>query len=208
MPLAERGIAQDGHERIGQPDPVIDQQSGPAVVDRVHVAGDPGGAEFFLHEMQEIDWQRYGQSGRSRADLKQMRLKIEREQGSLHPFKSGRGGYYDIDFILMYLRLKSAGVFFKVLNTPARIEVLENMGHLNRAEAQFLDDAATFFRALDHGLRVLAGRKIIEKIRTAGNERRFQIAGERHGFQEARLHHVSRSFITALVGTLQSYHLQ
>ena len=34
----------------------------------------------------------------------------------------------------MYLRLKSAGIFFKVLNTPERIEVLENMGHLDRAE--------------------------------------------------------------------------
>ena len=56
-----------------------------------------------------------------------MRLRLEREQGSSHPLKAGRGGYYDIDFLLMYLRLKSAGVFFKVLNTPARIEVLVNM---------------------------------------------------------------------------------
>jgi len=84
-------------------------------------------------------------------------MRLEKEQGGSHPLKAGRGGYYDIDFILMYLRLKSAGVFFKVLNTPARIEVLENMGHLNRSEAQFLNDAATFFRALDHGLRVLSG---------------------------------------------------
>jgi [glutamine synthetase] adenylyltransferase / [glutamine synthetase]-adenylyl-L-tyrosine phosphorylase len=57
----------------------------------------------------------------------------------------------------MYLRLKSAGVFFTVLNTPARIEVLENMGHLSRQDAQFLNDAATFYRALDHGLRVISG---------------------------------------------------
>ena len=32
----------------------------------------------------------------------------------------------------MYLRLKSAGVFFRVLNTPARIEVLESMGDMDR----------------------------------------------------------------------------
>ena len=57
----------------------------------------------------------------------------------------------------MYLRLKSAGIFFKVLNTPLRIEVLESMGHLDRNEAQFLSQAATFYRALDHGLRVLSG---------------------------------------------------
>ena len=121
------------------------------------VAGDPSRAEFFLHELQEIDWQRYGQSGRSRTDLKQMRMRIEREHGALSPFKSGRGGYYDIDFILMYLRLKSAGVFFKVLNTPARIEVIEQMGMLDRDTARFLNDAATFYRALDHGIRILTG---------------------------------------------------
>jgi glutamate-ammonia-ligase adenylyltransferase len=121
------------------------------------LAGDAARAEAFLHRLQEVDWRRYGQSGRSRTDLRQMRLKLEKEQGASHPLKAGRGGYYDIDFLLMYLRLKSAGIFFKVLNTPARIEVLENMGHLDRAEAQFLNDTATFYRALDHSLRVVSG---------------------------------------------------
>jgi len=104
-----------------------------------------------------VDWKRYGQGGRSRADLRQMRMRIEKEQGTAHPFKSGRGGYYDIDFILMYLRLKSAGVFFKVLNTPARIEVLENLGQLDGNDAKFRYEAATLYRALDHGIRVLTG---------------------------------------------------
>jgi glutamate-ammonia-ligase adenylyltransferase len=121
------------------------------------VAGDPERAEIFLHDLQDVDWQRYGQSGRSRADLREMRLRLEKEQGLSHPLKAGRGGYYDIDFLLMYLRLKSAGVFFKVLNTPARIEVLLNMGDLSQRDAQFLIDAATFYRALDHGLRVISG---------------------------------------------------
>jgi len=75
----------------------------------------------------------------------------------VQPLKAGRGGYYDIDFILMYLRLKSAGIFFKVLNTPARIEVLESMGHLDPEEAKFLNETATFYRALDHSLRVFSG---------------------------------------------------
>jgi len=121
------------------------------------VAGDPKRAELFLHELQQVDWRRYGQGGRSRADLREMRARLEKEQGAARPLKAGRGGYYDIDFLLMYLRLKSAGVFFKVLNTPARIEVLEHMGHLSRQDAQFLSDAATFYRALDHGLRVITG---------------------------------------------------
>jgi [glutamine synthetase] adenylyltransferase / [glutamine synthetase]-adenylyl-L-tyrosine phosphorylase len=121
------------------------------------VAGDPGGAEAFLHQLQEVDWQRYGQSGRSRADLRQMRMRLEKEQGPSQPLKAGRGGYYDIDFVLMYLRLKSAGIFFKVLNTPARLEVLESIEHLDRVGAKFLLETAAFYRALDHGLRVISG---------------------------------------------------
>jgi glutamate-ammonia-ligase adenylyltransferase len=121
------------------------------------VAGEPMSADLFLHHLQAIDWVRYGQSGRSRTDLKQMRQRLEKEQGATHPLKAGRGGYYDIDFLLMYLRLKSAGIFFQSLNTPERIEVLESMHHLDRTDAGFLSDAATFYRALDHGLRVRSG---------------------------------------------------
>jgi glutamate-ammonia-ligase adenylyltransferase len=121
------------------------------------VSGDPARAEAFLHQLQEADWVRYGQSGRSRSDLLQMRMRLEKEQGASHPLKAGRGGYYDIDFILMYLRLKSAGVYFKVLNTPERLTVLENLGLIHKGQAEFLLRAATLYRAVDHGIRVLSG---------------------------------------------------
>src|SRR5207249_4733244 len=100
---------------------------------------------------------RYGQSGRSRKQLAEMRARLEKEQGARYPLKAGRGGYYDIDFALMYLRLKGAGIFYKVLNTPARIDVIEKMGHLDREDADFIRDAAIFFRALDHAQRVATG---------------------------------------------------
>lgn len=121
------------------------------------VAGDIKRSEKFLNELQAVDWKRYGQGGRSRSDLRQMRARLEKELGASHPLKAGRGGYYDIDFLLMYLRLKSAGVFFRVLNTPARIEVLEILGHLSHDQARFLRESATFYRALDHALRVISG---------------------------------------------------
>ncbi len=121
------------------------------------VAGDAEHSTEFLNKLQEVDWRHYGQSGRSKKDLRQMRIRLEKEQGSSNPLKGGRGGYYDIDFSLMYLRLKSAGIFFKVLNTPQRIDIIEKMGHLDRADAEFLQDAATFYRAVDHGLRLLSG---------------------------------------------------
>jgi [glutamine synthetase] adenylyltransferase / [glutamine synthetase]-adenylyl-L-tyrosine phosphorylase len=121
------------------------------------VAGNSEASTKFLHEVQQVDWRRYGQSGRSRHDLREMRARLEREQGASNPLKAGVGGYYDIDFALMYLRLKSAGIFFKVLNTPERIDIIEKMGHLERSDAEFLQDAATFYRAIDHGLRVYSG---------------------------------------------------
>jgi [glutamine synthetase] adenylyltransferase / [glutamine synthetase]-adenylyl-L-tyrosine phosphorylase len=121
------------------------------------VAGDVEHATAFLNELQQIDWRRYGQSGRSRAELSHMRARLEREQGGRNPLKAGSGGYYDIDFVLMYLRLRGAGLFFKVLNTPARIEVIEKMGHIDRGDAEFLTNTATFYRAVDHGMRVSTG---------------------------------------------------
>jgi glutamate-ammonia-ligase adenylyltransferase len=121
------------------------------------VAGNLERATEFLHKLQEVDWRRYGQSMRSRTQLAEMRARLEREQGPRNPLKAGPGGYYDIDFALMYLRLKGAGIFYPVLNTPERIDVIEKMGHLDREDADFLREAATFYRAIDHGQRVLTG---------------------------------------------------
>jgi glutamate-ammonia-ligase adenylyltransferase len=121
------------------------------------VVGKVEAATEFLHELQEIDWRRYGQSMRSRKELAAMRGRLEREQGPRNPLKAGLGGYYDIDFALMYLRLRGAGIFYKVLNTPERIDVIEKMGHLDREDAVFLGEAAGFYRAVDHGQRVSTG---------------------------------------------------
>jgi glutamate-ammonia-ligase adenylyltransferase len=121
------------------------------------IAGDIARGTGFLGDLQEIDWRRYGQNGRSRTQLAQMRAKLEREQGGRTPLKAGPGGYFDIDFALMYLRLRGAGVFFTVLNTPERIEIVEKMGHLDREDAMMLRDAATFYRAVDHGSRISTG---------------------------------------------------
>ncbi len=133
------------------------------------VAGDTERATNFLTELQQVDWRRYGQSGRSKHDLRQMRMRLQREQGSATPLKAGYGGYYDADFVLMYLRLKGAGMFYKKLNTPERIDIVEKMGHLERVDAEFLLQAITFFRALDHALRVVTGRAE-EKLPESGVE--------------------------------------
>ncbi len=121
------------------------------------VAGDIDRATTFLCELQEVDWRRWGQSGRSKQDLKQMRLRLDREHGGGDFLKAAPGGYYDADFALMYLRLKGAGLFFKTLNTPERIDIVEKMGHLERPDAEFLQRATTLYRAVDHGIRISGG---------------------------------------------------
>ena len=44
------------------------------------VAGNLERATEFLHELQDVDWRRYGQSGRSRKELAQMRARLERSR--------------------------------------------------------------------------------------------------------------------------------
>lgn len=138
------------------------------------VAGDTERATQFLSDLQQVDWRRYGQSGRSKHDLRQMRMRLQREHGQITPLKAAEGGYYDADFILMYLRLRGAGMFFKSLNTPERIDIVEKMGHLERTDAEFLQQATRYFRALDHAVRVVKGRAE-EKI-PASPEQREMIA--------------------------------
>ena len=53
------------------------------------VAGNVSATRDFLHELQQVDWRRYGQSGRSRHDLREMRARLEREQGATEPVESG-----------------------------------------------------------------------------------------------------------------------
>ncbi|MBV8865680.1 MAG: hypothetical protein JO210_09835 [Acidobacteriaceae bacterium] len=134
------------------------------------VAGDTDRATKFLTQLQQVDWRRYGQGGRSKLELRQMRLRLQREQGANTPLKAAQGGYYDADFILMYLRLKGAGMFFKSLNTPERIEIVERMGHIERADAEFLLEATTHFRALDHALRLVTGH-VEGKLPVADDQR-------------------------------------
>ena len=121
------------------------------------VAGDREGGTAFLTELQDVDWRRYGLSGDLARLLLDMRNRLEREQGEQHPIKAGAGGYYDVDFILMYLRLLDAGIFFESLTTPERIEVIRSTGRLTAKQSRTLHETAVFFRALDHAIRVSTG---------------------------------------------------
>ena len=121
------------------------------------IAGDIGRGTLFLGELQTVDWERFGSSRDTAPKLMEMREKLERAQGPSHPIKAGAGGYYDIDFILMSLRLKDAGLFFSSLNTPERIGIIRKMGGLTATQVDRLWRAAVIFRSLDHAIRLAAG---------------------------------------------------
>jgi [glutamine synthetase] adenylyltransferase / [glutamine synthetase]-adenylyl-L-tyrosine phosphorylase len=118
------------------------------------VAGPEENGTRFLNQVQQINWRRHGDSFRSRSELLRMRLRIEKQHGDAEPLKSGRGGWYDLDFALLYLRLKGGGLFFRVLNTPERIDIIQKMGMLTHGDALLLQEAAVFYRALDHAMRL------------------------------------------------------
>ena len=52
------------------------------------VAGNIERGTDFLGHLQETDWRRWGQSGRSRQVLGEMRVKLEKEQGAGNPLKA------------------------------------------------------------------------------------------------------------------------
>lgn len=134
------------------------------------VAGDTAGAKETLIELQQIGWRRYGLSGDSTRLLDDMRRKLERELGGISPLKAGPGGYYDIDFLLLYLRLRGAVVFFDYLSTPARIELVRQSGQITPPQAELLLEAATFYRGLDHAVRTVAGQPSAEFPTAAASE--------------------------------------
>ena len=134
------------------------------------IAGDIPRGTKFLSELQSIGWKHYGMDTDLARLLVEMRARIEKEQEPSHPIKAGPGGYYDIDFILMYLRLKNAGLFFESLNTPERIAVVHRMDALGAEQADALHKNAVFFRSLDHACRVTSGHST-SKIPTARAQR-------------------------------------
>ena len=121
------------------------------------IAGDVVEGKRFLTDLQRVAWHRFGLSDELSPLLVKMRMRLQKNQGEKQPIKSGAGGYYDIDFILMYLRLRDAGTFFESLNTLERISIIHSTGLLDDADRDALLRAATFFRALDHAIRVATG---------------------------------------------------
>lgn len=91
--------------------------------------------------------------------LREMRHRLEREpKGRLSPTKTAAGGYYDVDYIVSYLRLRHRIALPAGSNMPEQIAALEAAGILSKADAETLAAGAAFVRALDHAVRLVTGR--------------------------------------------------
>lgn len=121
------------------------------------VAGDADAGEDFLARLQAVLWQHFAHREELGSLLARMRDRIEAEQGEAKPLKSGRGGYYDVDFILMYWRLLHAESFYASLNTPQRIEIIRKTSPEHDADLDVLLRTTTILRSLDHGTRLSKG---------------------------------------------------
>ncbi len=122
------------------------------------VAGDVAEGTVLLTRIQNTIGERFGRGADAAVKLAEMRKKLEATAGPHNRLKTAPGGYYDIDFILTYLRLQAAQVFFPSLTTPERLKVVEWMGQLRPHQAQALRDGAVFLRSLEHALRLSTGR--------------------------------------------------
>ncbi|HEV2021375.1 MAG TPA: hypothetical protein VGQ94_02505 [Terriglobales bacterium] len=91
------------------------------------------------------------------AAVREMRGKLEKAESS-EPgsFKTGPGGFYDIDFVASYLmvrnRVRLAG------NIRERLHGLAAQGHLSDNDCATLDSAAELLRTLEHVVRLVTGR--------------------------------------------------
>lgn len=121
------------------------------------VAGDSEGGKAFLARLQEVLWQRFAHREELASLLLRMRRRLETEQGDAKPLKSGAGGYYDVDFLLLYWRLLRAEAFYESLNTPERIAIIRETDSALAADLDTMLAATKIYRSLDHGVRVATG---------------------------------------------------
>ncbi len=126
------------------------------------VAGDIGRGTKLLTEVQDRIGRRFGHGPEAAAELLEMRGRLEETAGSHNFLKVAPGGYYDIDFVLTFLRLRDAEKFYQSLNSLERLTVVERAGQITAAQADVLREGAIFLRALQHALRLETGRSDTE----------------------------------------------
>ncbi|HKF51606.1 MAG TPA: hypothetical protein VKB26_04800 [Candidatus Acidoferrales bacterium] len=128
------------------------------------VAGNLRFGEKLLADLRDILRRRFcaeaGGDARGLArELAHMRERVERERAEgATGFKCAAGGFFDIEYVIAYAAL-SRGEFAEMpKNVVEQIVALEARGALDAKDASVLREAATFYRSLDHAIRLVLGR--------------------------------------------------
>ncbi|HEV2615698.1 MAG TPA: hypothetical protein VGU63_03700 [Candidatus Acidoferrales bacterium] len=132
------------------------------------VAGNIGLGDKILAELREILLRRFSAAhgGDFREFAQQLvhtraRLENERREGP-SGFKSSAGGFFDIDYIVAYLKLSRGLLAEHPAHFVEQIAALETTGAIRAAGARVLTDAAIFYRSLDHAIRLVLGHPLAE----------------------------------------------
>ena len=132
------------------------------------VAGNIALGEKILAELGGVLRRRFcaNDGGNSKELMRQLihtrtRLEQERPEGA-SGFKACAGGFFDIDYIVAYLKLSRGLVTGQPANVVAQISFLEAKGAPDSRQAETLRTAAIFYRSLDHAIRLVFGHPSAE----------------------------------------------
>jgi glutamate-ammonia-ligase adenylyltransferase len=120
-----------------------------------HIAGDTNVASEAIDATISSP-NRFGTVSSFAKDLREMRGKLEGSEPADN-FKTGRGGVYDIDFLVGYLLVRH-GIPTTDENTRERLQKLARAGLLSTADPEVLLNALDFWRTLDHVTRLATGK--------------------------------------------------
>jgi glutamate-ammonia-ligase adenylyltransferase len=104
-------------------------------------------------------FERLATYGDFEGELHQMRRRLEREVQvpSSNP-KTAPGGYYDVDFVVSYLRLRNRAATSPGANMAEQIATLRAAGSISPEDAEILTAGAGFLRSVDHIIRLVTGK--------------------------------------------------
>ena len=123
------------------------------------VAGDPDVGWSAAGGAARRIFQRFAADKGLAPALVEMRRRLEREvKGKPAPTKTSAGGYYDVDFVASYLRIRHQVELLPGSNMRRQIEALAKAGILADNDARALAEGAAYLRGLDHAVRLATGR--------------------------------------------------
>ena len=91
------------------------------------------------------------------AAVREMRMRLEKNETTGMNLKTGPGGLYDIDFIVAYLLIR-LGVQAVEGNTSKRLRTISGCGALSPNEGEQLHADLVFLRTLEHAIRLVTAK--------------------------------------------------